>query len=251
MSSDLEAIGIAAVDRFLKTWNSRDPLTWAESLHYPHVRPSPNGPVEVAETREMYIAGVDFDKVLATGWDHSEWDYRQVLHMSSTRIHVAGQWSRYNTDGQVILTTPIVYIVTRIDGEWGIQCRMAADHVDEDTDTTGLQSRGLNLVQDFVNQQNSGNREACLELLNFPHFSIGNGALDISATSSDFSLLETRIELASLIAVQTGQHALNVAVDLNLPNGEQRQGVIHLNDRDSHLGIQAWSILNPDEVAVD
>lgn len=247
MTAALEKAGLAAVDRFLETWNSRNPGIWAGSLHYPHVRPSPNGPATVAQTREMYIESVDYSKVLATGWDHSEWDYRQVLHVCESRIHVAGQWSRYDADGQVILTMPIVYIVTLLEGEWGIQSRFATDFAGDETDTTELQTRGTNLIVDFVNQQNAGNKEACVEMLNFPHFSVGNGTLEKSDSAADFSLLDTNIQIESLIAVQTGQHALNAAVDLSLPNGEQRQGVIHINNRDDHLGIAAWSILNPNE----
>ncbi|MFT7220775.1 MAG: hypothetical protein ACI8Z1_002395 [Candidatus Azotimanducaceae bacterium] len=247
MSDDLEQIGLDAIDKFLSTWNSRSAEDWAGSLNYPHVRPSPAGPINVAETRGMYIKGVDFNQVVATGWDHSEWDYRHVLHVSLSRIHVAGQWSRYNSDSQVILSTPIVYIVTLVDGQWGIQCRMASDYADEETDTTELQSRGLKLVQDFVNHQNNANHEASTELLNFPHYSIGNGELKRSATASDFALIDTPLRIESLMAVQTGNHAINIAADLSLPDGSLRQAAVHINDREGHLGIQAWSILNPNE----
>ena len=50
---------LLALDRYLETWNSRNPALWATSLHYPHVRPGA-GPFEVSQTPEEYAAGVDF-----------------------------------------------------------------------------------------------------------------------------------------------------------------------------------------------
>ena len=54
MAQDLEQIGLDAVDYFIETWNSRDPEKWADSLNFPHVRPSPVGPVKIAATAELH-----------------------------------------------------------------------------------------------------------------------------------------------------------------------------------------------------
>ncbi|MEQ1728315.1 MAG: hypothetical protein ABL982_08020, partial [Vicinamibacterales bacterium] len=48
---------LLALDRYLETWNSRNPALWATSLHYPHVRPGA-GPFEVSQTAAEYAAGV-------------------------------------------------------------------------------------------------------------------------------------------------------------------------------------------------
>lgn len=256
MSDELEQAGLDAVNKFLDTWNGRDPNAWAASLNYPHVRPSPFGPVRVAQTKEDYIAGVDYQRVIDTGWDHSEWDYTQVLHTSPRKVHVAGQWSRYNEHGDVILTTPIVYICTLMDGNWGIQSRFGSDYADEDTDSTGFASRGLNLVQDFVTHHGSGSTAACAELLNYPHFDIGIGELNETKQPSEFRLTDVAMSIESLQALQTGLYSMNIGIELNISNGTETQllqGIIHVNnrkpaeDREPHLGIQAWSILNPNE----
>jgi len=252
MPEDLEQIGLDAVDYFLETWNSRNPERWADSLNFPHVRPSPIGPINVAETAEDYVANVDFQKTIDSGWDHSEWDYKHVLHTSPWKIHVAGQWSRYNSDGNVILTTPITYIVTEDEGHWGIQSRFGSDYVDEDTDTTEIMSRGLALVQDFVNQHNAGAQDACAEMLNYPLFIIGTGDLAMAETAGDYTMAEAVLKLDSLQAIQTGRHSMNVAIDLNVTDHEgsrDLQGIVHINDRGDHLGIQAWSLLDPNEEA--
>lgn len=251
---NLERAGLDAVDRFISTWNSRDPATWADSLNYPHVRPAPDGPVRVVPDAGEYAAGVDFDKLIASGWDHSEWDYKHVLHVSPRRIHVAGQWSRYTTDGSVIATTPVLYVCTKVNGTWGIQSRFAADYVDEDTDTTEIMTRGLALVQDFINRHNESNRDACAELLNYPHLDVGVGEVEVTESAADFRLGNFQITADSMMGVQTGRQAMNVAAELTVNTDGAalpRQAVININNRDGHLGIQAWSLLDPTEETDD
>ncbi len=251
---DLEQAGLNAVDRFITTWNSRDPVAWADSLNFPHVRPSPAGDIRCFESAAAYTAGVDYQRVIDSGWDHSEWDYKHVLHTSPWKVHVAGKWSRYSAEGEIILTTPIVYVCTKVNSDWGIQSRLAVDYADEDTDTSGMLTRSLNLIQDFVSQYSAGNRDACAELLNYPHFSVGVGVLNTTDESHEFRNKEVSLVTESMFAVQTGMHAINVAVELTVTedSGSRRtQGVINVNDRGGHLGIQAWSFLNPDEEPAD
>lgn len=251
MTESLEDIGLKAVDRFIETWNSRNPEAWAASLNYPHVRPGPFGPLLVAADAEEYASRVDFERVIATGWDHSEWDYKHVLHTSPTKIHVVGQWHRFNKAGEKIATNPVVYIVTRVDGEWGVQSRFSADYAGED-DTTSMETRGFKLVETFVTQFNAGNVPACAELLNYPHFSIGVGRLDIVESPADYTLPGATMSIESLMALQTGKRSLNVAMDFNLRDtGRTRamQAVLNVTERDEHLGIQAWSLLDPNAEA--
>jgi len=246
VTQHLEQIGLDTIDAFLNSWNSRNAEQWADSLNYPHVRPSPFGPIKIAPTREDYIARVDYQKVIESGWDHSEWDYQHLLHLSPRKIHVAGQWSRYSVTGEAILSAPIVYVCTMVNDHWGVQSRFGADFVDENTDTTEMMSRGLGLIQDFVNNHKNRNQQVCAELLNYPHYSISIGELDTTNSPAEFNLTDGTMKIDSLTAIQTGQHSLNASVDLQLSlNGETQmiQGIVHVNDRDGHLGIQAWSWL--------
>jgi len=240
----LEQIGLDSVDNFINSWNSRDSALWANSLNYPHVRPSPFGEVLVAKDAEEYASRVDFDQVVATGWDHSEWDYKHVLHTSPDKIHIAGQWSRYNKDGEVIHTNPVVYIVTRVDDHWGIQSRFGSDYAGDDHDSSGFENRAFNLITDFVNQLNSDNLEACAELLNYPHYGIGVGKLSEHLTAKDFSMSAGPITVNSLEAIQSGIRSLNIGLGLSVDDSEY-QAVMNVSERDHHLGIQGWSLLNP------
>lgn len=253
MSSKLEQIGHAAVDSFIETWNSRDAEAWAGSLNFPHVRPAPYGQILVAQDAEEYISRVDFSKVVETGWDHSEWDYKQVLHTSPSKIHVVGQWSRYNADGDKILTNPVVYIVTRQDGQWGIQSRFSADYPGEE-DTTSMESRSFKLIETFCGHVNNRNQPAAAELLNYPHFAITVGGVGESRSPGDFEIPDSSLTIDSMVAVQPGLRSVNVALDvtLNLAEGSRpMQAVVNVTERDHHLGIQAWSLLDPNAEVVE
>lgn len=246
--SNLQAIGLEAVDQFITTFNSRDVDAWANTLHFPHVRPSPFGPIRVLANKEIYVSAFDYAPVIESGWDHSEWDYKQFLHQSPDKLHVAGQWSRYTATGDKILTTPIVYIVTLQDGRWGIQSRFGCDF-SEDDDVTGFETRVFRLYETFIAQYNNGNIEACAELLNYPHFRIEPGNVNELTEPKRFRTNADRIQIDALMAVQTGQKSMNLAVELTITqDGGQfrQQGVVNVTDREGHLGIQAVSLLDPD-----
>ena len=245
--NELEKIGLEAVDRFITTFNSRDTDAWADTLQFPHVRPSPFGPIRVIADKASYVSNFDYGPTINSGWDHSEWDYKHFLHRSPNKLHVAGQWSRYNKEGKKILTTPIVYIVTLLDGHWGIQSRFGCDFADDD-DVTGFETRVFRHFEAFVNHYNHGNLEACAELLNYPHFRIEPGQLNELTTPAEFKQEVDHITIDSLMAIQTGKKSMNLAVDLTLTQAGNtliRQDIINVTDRDNHLGIQAISLLDP------
>jgi hypothetical protein len=247
MTDTLEEIGLNAVDRFINTWNSRDAEAWAGSLNFPHVRPGPAGQILVAQDAAQYISGVDFDRVVKTGWDHSEWDYRQVLHTSADKIHVVGQWSRYTVDHQKMLTNPVVYIVTCVDGHWGIQSRFSADYAG-DEDTSGVENRAFKLIELFCLHVANGNAEACASLLNYPHFSVHAGRLETTESAGAFTLPGGPIAIDAMQSLQTGRRSINVGMDVSMGGSHHYQAVVNITEREGHLGIHAWSLLDPASV---
>ena len=75
---------------------------------------------------EEYVKGVNFEQTLKTGWHHSEWVTREVLQIGDDKIHASGTWQRYTADDKPLAGSDITYIITRIDGRWGVQARFAA-----------------------------------------------------------------------------------------------------------------------------
>lgn len=244
---ELEQIGLDAVDRFITTFNARDAGLWADSLNFPHVRPAPGMDTMVIPNAETYIRGFDYQRLIDTGWDHSEWDYKQCLHVSDDKIHVAGQWSRYNKAGDKILTTPITYIVTCMDDKWGIQSRFAADYVDDDGDSE-TERPAFKVVEAFVQGYNAGNMKSCATLLSYPHVEIHPGNVTLLDSASDFSMQGPGLmQIDSLIAVQAGNRSVNLAIETTVTNdngiASAYQGIIQVIQSNEHPAISAWSFI--------
>jgi len=245
----LEEIGIAATDRFIEGFNSRDPHQFAASLNYPNVRPSPHAAVGEAATAADYAAAQSYDRVLASGWVRSAFDYQRFLAGNEDKIHVAGQWSRYNDKGETILTTPVTYVVTNIQGRWGIQSRFGSDsvrggaQVGEGASELGDESAAL--VREFIDSMGLDDATAIADCLHFPHYVIGVGEFrrtDSLDAAGDLNL--AGVSIVDINIIQSGNTSANLEV--RLKHGEDElHGVVNLVHREGRLGIQAWSTLRP------
>jgi hypothetical protein len=117
------ASAMAALDEFMLTFNSRDPVAWAGSLNYPHIRFA-SGTVTIWHTAEEFAAGESFERLAAEGWDHSRWISRDVVMASPGKVHVNTVFQRFNAENESIGTYESLYIVTLdANGHWGTQAR--------------------------------------------------------------------------------------------------------------------------------
>jgi hypothetical protein len=126
MSDDEAAAGaLATTDAFLATFNAGDARGHAATLAYPHIRLA-SGAVRTWPTIDQATVAMEhaFPALrAATGWDHSAWDHRRVIHAHPGKVHLDVQFTRYRTDGSVIGTYPAVYVVVATDDGWRIQAR--------------------------------------------------------------------------------------------------------------------------------
>ena len=217
---DLRAhLAIQALDRYLETWNSRDPERWATSLNFPHVRPGP-GAFELFKTPAQYAASVDFAQTLATGWHHSEWTTRRVLQVGSDKVHVAGSWLRYTADGKEMVGTNVTYVITDHGGKWGVLSRFAAGPTGLDAAAAAANGAAARQTIDaYVRAWNSHDPNALVAAMHLPFVRIGDGALEVWNTAGDFlassepgrqrTWYETRIDQADI--AQVSANGVNVA----------------------------------------
>jgi hypothetical protein len=92
-----------------------------DAFNFPHVRIA-GGKVAVFERRGDYR----LDGFLArteAGWSRSGWGERRVIHAGRDKVHLAVRFTRYGADGRPLATYPSVWIVTCVDGHWGVQAR--------------------------------------------------------------------------------------------------------------------------------
>ena len=250
---------VRAADRYLETWNTRDPMAWARSLHFPHVRPGV-GPFRLTHTPEDYARGVNFERTIATGWHRSQWDSYDVFQVGPNKAHLAGHYSRYNVDGEPIRTTVITYIVTRQGDHWGIQSRFAAGRADI-SDARLAESAGaaVGAVEAYVTALNDPiDTAGWAATLNYPHVRVADGTVEMWGTAEDYvngsqggrqrAWVETRLDWAE--PVQVGGAGVNVAVRFSRLNRQGEtlssyEAVYLVTNRDGHIGIQARSSFAP------
>jgi len=110
------------LDSFMYSFNTRDMNSWSETLNYPHVRIA-GGKVTVWDTKEEYSATNVFNRLTATGWDHSAWASRDVVLVSKNKVHISTVFQRYDKDNNPMKKYQSLYVVTNDEGHWGVQAR--------------------------------------------------------------------------------------------------------------------------------
>ena len=107
-------------DLFMDTFNSRDARKWATSFDFPSVRIA-SGTTTVLRSP----ADLDgtFERLAATGWDHSAWAAREVVQCEATKAHMLTTFVRYRADGSEMSRFQSLYIVEFREGKWGVTGR--------------------------------------------------------------------------------------------------------------------------------
>lgn len=244
MADSPRASALAAYRRFFEGWNSRQPELWAGALHFPHVRISAQGPVNVVPSPEAHVAAMSWGAVEATGWDHSVEIPPEVIHEGQDRVHIAGGWTRYTKENEPIISSFVTYVITRIGDSWGIQSRFAVD-----PGPAGLSAEHVGtaeaVIRSYLTAWNEKRFHDATGELNYPAVQVYPGRV-VSWHSSDEHLTWLvaqpwrKIGLAEIRPVQAGPSAVNFALTLT-EDGRESQALVLVTLREGHWGFQAES----------
>jgi hypothetical protein len=102
-------------------WNARDVHAFAATFNYPSVRIA-SGKIRILDGPEAHPEDL-FERMAASGWHHSQWLRRNILHSSDDKVHFDTRFGRYREDGSTIGEYDSIYIVNKQDGHWGVQGR--------------------------------------------------------------------------------------------------------------------------------
>lgn len=108
------------LDAFMIAFNARDLAAFEATFNFPHVRFASN---TVTIINPGYHKPEMFERGALSEWDHSAWERRDVIHAGADKVHIDTRFTRFRNDGGVIGGFDSIYIVTRLDGRWGIQGR--------------------------------------------------------------------------------------------------------------------------------
>ena len=110
------------LDEYMTTFNAKDLNGWERTYQFPHYRLA-GGKMSVLEKAGLRDSAKVFGELQKTGWDHSQWDHRNIIQASADKVHVDTRFSRYRADGSLIGHYESLYILTKEDGRWGIKFR--------------------------------------------------------------------------------------------------------------------------------
>jgi hypothetical protein len=214
---------LLALDRYLETWNSRDPRIWATSLQFPHVRPGA-GPFRLTRNTDEYVAGIDFEQTASTGWDHTEWVSREVLQVGVDKVHAAATWQRYTKDGRPLATSAITYVITNQADRWGVQARFAAGAGGLAAEASSSNEAAARAAVDaFVQAWNSHDISTLARSVHYPHVRIAdrqiemwNGADEfIAGTEAGRQRTWYQLRVDQIRAVQVTATGVNLVLSVN------------------------------------
>jgi hypothetical protein len=121
---EAEQEALRVCDELYETVNAHDPEGHIRALNFPHVRIA-SGRVTVWDTvdelRATYLPLIA--QPLEPGWHHSTMDQKDVIHSSPDKVHVAVQYTRWTADHQPIAIYQALWVVTCVQGHWGVQVR--------------------------------------------------------------------------------------------------------------------------------
>ncbi|MFT5690762.1 MAG: hypothetical protein ACI92E_000085 [Oceanicoccus sp.] len=115
---------MAVLDEFIETFSAKDPALHVATYHFPHFRlaqgemSSWNTASEAAEMHKLI-----FKNLQNAGWDKSIWNKREIVNMSSSKVHVSTRFTRLRNDGSEIGSYNSLYILIKKNGRWAIKMR--------------------------------------------------------------------------------------------------------------------------------
>lgn len=165
-----------AYHQFFRADSAQDAEAWAAVMSYPHVRVSARGTGLYFETPAEYAAGASWSAREATGWVRSVGIEPVRVHESAGKVHLAGGWTRYNAGDEPILRNRVTYILTRVDGSWGIQARFGTDSFGEDGAVDA--SAPIGVVAEHLDRVAVGEFDAAGRSVSHPLVDVGIGRVD-------------------------------------------------------------------------
>ena len=123
-SRQTEEAVMNVLDAFMTSFSASDPEAHTATYHFPHFRLA-QGRMASWQTREDAIRDHRrlFERLPDTGWHRSEWLDRKIISITDTKVHVATRFRRLREDGSEIVTAESLYVLTKVDGRWGIKLR--------------------------------------------------------------------------------------------------------------------------------
>jgi len=116
-----EAEARKVIEAYFPLFNSRDAKALLAVIGFPHIRVADGRTTIIRSAAEWTGDPTPLDP--AEGWHHSGLESLEFIQSSADKVHARVVFGRYHADGTRYVTYETLWIVTRVQGRWGIQVR--------------------------------------------------------------------------------------------------------------------------------
>ncbi len=114
-------IARAIAEEFVEGFNARDDQRHRDVMNFPSVI-LVDGRFKLWERPEDYA--LPWERfVESEGWHRSTLDTAEVIQLGPDKVHLLVTFSRYDADDVRYSTRHGLWVITRVEGHWGIQFR--------------------------------------------------------------------------------------------------------------------------------
>jgi hypothetical protein len=107
------------IEGYFPLFSRRDVKGLLSVVNFPHVRVTDSGTVIIPSAKEWKGDPTP----LESHWHHTSLDSLTFVQSDAHKAHALVVFSRFRADGQRYVSYPTLWIVTKVDGHWGIQVR--------------------------------------------------------------------------------------------------------------------------------
>ena len=216
---------------FFRADSAKEAKAWAAVMQYPHVRVSAITKPVYYETPEEYAARASWTKREATGWVRSVGVEPVRLHAgrgaeTGDKAHLAGGWTRYNANDEPILRNRVTYVLTRINGSWGIQARFGTDSFTEGAHYDA--GPATQVVAEHLRALARGAIDVAAGLCRNPFTEVGIGRVRTHDNAPDLEatlMPDKGLTPGEFTAAQSGSTGVVVAASWTPPGGGEAHAV--------------------------
>ena len=180
LPDEAERVARQALEAFMTAWNTGDDAKLRTAMRFPFVTFGGGPHVFISRTPEDFSQG--FDRMRKEeGWASSSFDYDALrLFMSSEeKVHLSLDFHRYKSDGDRYGGGKVFYIISKKDGQWGIQLRSGGGQDAPVEDEEDILGAARATVLGYMEAFNSSDGDGTGSCLNYPHlFLVGGNVIE-------------------------------------------------------------------------
>ena len=107
------------IEDYFPLFNNHDVRGLLRVVNFPHIRVTSSATVIIPSQSEWK----GHPTPLESYWHHSALDSLSFVQSDATKAHALVGFSRYKADGTKYVSYSTLWVVTHVDGHWGIQVR--------------------------------------------------------------------------------------------------------------------------------